>query len=105
MCTGSRAETDDAQFDEPHELRFGREDGFEPAEQESVELGGALLVEPVAGALPGDHAVMGALQQVALGLLDDHVRHCVLDAVRHDSAEGEQKLAELNEAMRRALRV
>ena len=50
-------------------------------------------------------AVNRALQEVALGLLDDHVRHCVLDAARHDSAEGEKKLAELAEAMRRALRL
>jgi DNA-binding FrmR family transcriptional regulator len=50
-------------------------------------------------------AVNRALQEVAVGLLDDHVRHCVLDAARHDAAEGEQKLAELAEAMRRALRL
>jgi DNA-binding FrmR family transcriptional regulator len=50
-------------------------------------------------------AVNRALQEVALGLLDDHVRHCVLDAARHDPADAEQKLAELAEAMRRALRL
>jgi CsoR family transcriptional regulator, copper-sensing transcriptional repressor len=48
-------------------------------------------------------AVTRALQEVALGLLDDHVRHCVLDAARSDPADGEQKLAELNETLRRAL--
>jgi DNA-binding FrmR family transcriptional regulator len=50
-------------------------------------------------------AVTRALQEVALGLLDDHVRHCVLDAARDGSADGEEKLAELAGAMRRALRL
>jgi DNA-binding FrmR family transcriptional regulator len=50
-------------------------------------------------------AVTRALQEVALGLLDDHVRHCVLDAARNGSADGEEKLVELAEAMRRALRL
>jgi DNA-binding FrmR family transcriptional regulator len=42
-------------------------------------------------------AVNRALQEVALGLLDDHVRHCVLDAARDGSAGVEQKFAELTE--------
>jgi len=50
-------------------------------------------------------AVTRALQEVALGLLDDHMRHCVLDAARTGSDEGEQKLSELSAAMRRALRL
>jgi DNA-binding FrmR family transcriptional regulator len=50
-------------------------------------------------------AATRALQEVALGLLDDHVRHCVVDAARSGHEEGEQKLAELTEAMRRALRL
>jgi CsoR family transcriptional regulator, copper-sensing transcriptional repressor len=50
-------------------------------------------------------AVTRALQEVALGLLDDHVRHCVLDAVRDGPDVGEQKLTELTDAMRRALRL
>ncbi len=50
-------------------------------------------------------AVNRALQEVALGLLDDHTRHCVVDAARNGSADGEQKLTELSEAMRRALRL
>src|SRR6266571_3781117 len=41
------------------------------------------------------NAVTAALQQVALGLLDDHMRHCVLNAARSGPADGEQKLAEL----------
>jgi CsoR family transcriptional regulator, copper-sensing transcriptional repressor len=50
-------------------------------------------------------AVTRALQEVAVGLLDDHVRHCVVDAARTGADGGEQKLAELAEAMRRALRL
>jgi len=50
-------------------------------------------------------AVNRALQEVALGLLDDHVRHCVLDAARTDPADGEAKMAELSTAIRRAMRL
>ncbi|KOU59451.1 hypothetical protein ADK57_33340 [Streptomyces sp. MMG1533] len=50
-------------------------------------------------------AVTHALHEVALGLLDDHIRHCVLDAVRTDEAEGDAKLDELTLALRRTLRL
>ena len=50
-------------------------------------------------------AVTRALQEVALGLLDDHARHCVLDAARSDPEEAETKLAELALAMRRLTRM
>ncbi|MCZ4508748.1 metal-sensitive transcriptional regulator [Streptomyces sp. ActVer] len=50
-------------------------------------------------------AVTRALQEVALGLLDDHVRHCVTDAARSDPAAGEGKLGELALALRRTLRL
>jgi DNA-binding FrmR family transcriptional regulator len=50
-------------------------------------------------------AVTRALQEVALGLLDDHVRHCVTDAARSDPAAGEARLDELALALRRTLRV
>ncbi|NUT37104.1 MAG: metal-sensitive transcriptional regulator [Hamadaea sp.] len=50
-------------------------------------------------------AVTRALQEVALGLLDDHVRHCVLDAARTGPGEADAKLAELSAAMRRAMRL
>ena len=50
-------------------------------------------------------AATRALQEVALSLLDDHVRHCVTDAVRSDPAEGDQRLAELAPVLRRALRL
>ncbi|CAL9677885.1 Copper-sensing transcriptional repressor RicR (plasmid) [Streptomyces sp. enrichment culture] len=50
-------------------------------------------------------AVTRALQEVAVGLLDDHIRHCVHDAVRTDDAVGEAKLEELALALRRTLRL
>ncbi|MFF4576580.1 metal-sensitive transcriptional regulator [Streptomyces sp. NPDC001410] len=50
-------------------------------------------------------AVTRALQEVALGLLDDHARHCVLDAARSDPEHAETKLSELSLAMRRLTRM
>jgi CsoR family transcriptional regulator, copper-sensing transcriptional repressor len=50
-------------------------------------------------------AVNRALEQVALSLLDEHTQHCVLGAARSDPASAEEKLTELNAALRRALRV
>ena len=50
-------------------------------------------------------AITRALQEVALGLLDDHVRHCVLDAASTDPITGAAKFDELNVALRRALRL
>src|SRR6266536_6470955 len=49
-------------------------------------------------------AATKALQQVALGLLDDHMRHCVLDAARADHAAGDAKLDEVTVALHRILR-
>ena len=53
-------------------------------------------------------AITRALQEVALGLLDDHLRHCVLDAARTDPADPAAAAAtfdELTVALRRALRL
>jgi CsoR family transcriptional regulator, copper-sensing transcriptional repressor len=50
-------------------------------------------------------AITHALQEVALGLLDDHVRHCVAAAVGASPAEGEEKFTELTSALRRTLRL
>src|SRR5450755_360169 len=49
-------------------------------------------------------AITRALQEVALGLLDDHMLHCVTSAARSDPADGEEKVAELGVAFRRLLR-
>jgi DNA-binding FrmR family transcriptional regulator len=50
-------------------------------------------------------AVTRALQQVGLNLLEDHLRHCVVDAARSDPAEGAAKLDELRLTLERALRL
>jgi DNA-binding FrmR family transcriptional regulator len=49
-------------------------------------------------------SVSKALQGVGLGLLDEHLRHCVADAVRADGAEGEEKVHEAVQAVERLLR-
>ena len=49
-------------------------------------------------------AMTKALQAVALGLLEEHVEHCVADAVRSGGPEAEAKLREANEAIARLVR-
>ena len=49
-------------------------------------------------------AATKALENVALSLLDQHLRHCVTDAVHADSSEGEEKLAEAAAAIARLVR-
>jgi DNA-binding FrmR family transcriptional regulator len=49
-------------------------------------------------------AMTKALQAVALGLLDEHIEHCVADAVRTGGAEAEAKLREANDAIARLVR-
>lgn len=50
-------------------------------------------------------AISRALQEVALGLLDDHVRHCLLDAAHAGPGEADEKLSELSSTFRRTLRL
>ncbi|MGI8458283.1 MAG: metal-sensitive transcriptional regulator [Propionibacteriaceae bacterium] len=49
-------------------------------------------------------AMTKALQAVSLGLLDDHLRHCVVEAAQAGGAESEQKLAEASAAIGRLVR-
>jgi len=49
-------------------------------------------------------AVNSALQSVALGLLDEHLNHCVSHAVAEGGAEAEGKLAEASAAIARLVR-
>jgi DNA-binding FrmR family transcriptional regulator len=49
-------------------------------------------------------AITKGLQRVAVGLLDDHLRHCVADAVAAGGAEAEQKLSEATAAVDRLLK-
>jgi DNA-binding FrmR family transcriptional regulator len=49
-------------------------------------------------------AVSKALQSVAVGLLDEHLHHCVAEAVTAGGPEAEEKLAEATTAVQRLLR-
>ena len=50
-------------------------------------------------------AVTKALQAVSLGLLEDHVSHCVVDAARAgDDGEAEAKVREAADAIARLVR-
>jgi CsoR family transcriptional regulator, copper-sensing transcriptional repressor len=49
-------------------------------------------------------AMTKALQSVALGLLDEHMAHCVVDAVREGGHESELKLKEASDAIARLVR-
>lgn len=49
-------------------------------------------------------ALTSALQVVAVGLLDDHLKHCVLDAALVGGAEAEAKLQEATAAITRLVR-
>jgi len=49
-------------------------------------------------------AATRALEQVALGMLDDHLRHCVAEAVAKGGADAEQKLTEATAAIARLVK-
>lgn len=49
-------------------------------------------------------ALTSALENVALGLLDDHLAHCVLNAAKEGGPEAEQKLKEASAAISRLVR-
>src|SRR3954465_14478728 len=49
-------------------------------------------------------AMTKALQSVALGLLDDHLAHCVVDAARAGGPEAQEKVKEASEAIARLVR-
>jgi DNA-binding FrmR family transcriptional regulator len=50
-------------------------------------------------------SVNAALKKVALGLVDQHLRHCVLDAVDADPVDGELRLTEATVAVERLLQL
>jgi DNA-binding FrmR family transcriptional regulator len=49
-------------------------------------------------------AVTKALQAVALGLLDEHMAHCLADAVAQGGDEADAKLKEASDAIARLVR-
>ncbi len=44
------------------------------------------------------------LQSVAVGMFDDHLRHCVAEAVEKGGPDADQKLSEATAAVQRLLR-
>ncbi len=49
-------------------------------------------------------AVTKAIQAVSIGLVEDHLRHCVLEAARASEAEGAAKVQEAATAIARLVR-
>ncbi|PFG20872.1 metal-sensitive transcriptional regulator [Serinibacter salmoneus] len=49
-------------------------------------------------------AVTKALQAVSLGLMEDHLSHCVVDAARTSPEAGEEKVREAADAIARLVR-
>ncbi|MEV7431903.1 MULTISPECIES: metal-sensitive transcriptional regulator [unclassified Nocardioides] len=49
-------------------------------------------------------AMTKALQAVSLGLLDEHLHHCVVDAARAGDAEGREKVDEAMAAIARLVK-
>ena len=49
-------------------------------------------------------AITKALQSVSVGLFDDHLRHCVADAVAAGGVEADRKLTEATAAVQRLLK-
>ena len=49
-------------------------------------------------------SVTKALQKVGLGLLDEHVRHCVMEAAEAGRDSGDEKVHEAVDAVARLLR-
>jgi DNA-binding FrmR family transcriptional regulator len=49
-------------------------------------------------------ALTSALERVAIGLLDHHLKHCVADAARLGGPEGDAKIEEASKAIARLVR-
>ena len=49
-------------------------------------------------------AVTKALQAVSIGLVEDHLAHCVVDAARKSPEEGAAKVKEASDAIARLVR-
>lgn len=49
-------------------------------------------------------AMTKALEAVGLGLLDDHLKHCVLDAAKAGGDEADAKMKEASDAIKRMVR-
>ena len=77
-------------------LTTDRISAFDVVMAETIPMKGAVLTQI--------SAVNSALQSVALGLLDEHLNHCVTQAVADGGEEADQKLAEASAAIARLVR-
>ena len=49
-------------------------------------------------------AIQSALDAVAIGLLEDHMNHCVIDAAKKSDEDGRKKVAEATRAIARLVK-
>ncbi|MCZ7537199.1 MAG: metal-sensitive transcriptional regulator [Acidimicrobiia bacterium] len=49
-------------------------------------------------------AATRALQSVAVGMLDDHLRHCVVDAAARGGDEADERISEATSAIERLIK-
>ncbi|WKD58759.1 metal-sensitive transcriptional regulator [Corynebacterium caspium] len=49
-------------------------------------------------------AATSALQNLAIALMEDHLHHCVANAVRDDTTEGDEKITEAMKAIQRMMK-
>ena len=49
-------------------------------------------------------ALTSALEGVAIGLLDEHLRHCVIDAAREGGPDADRKMKEASDAVARLVK-
>ncbi len=49
-------------------------------------------------------ALTSALEGVAIGLLDEHLKHCVVDAAKEGGPEADQKIKEASDAIARLVK-
>ena len=49
-------------------------------------------------------ALTSALENVALGLLNDHLKHCVVDAAKAGGPQAEEKIKEASDAIARLVK-
>jgi DNA-binding FrmR family transcriptional regulator len=49
-------------------------------------------------------ALTSALEGVAIGLLDEHLKHCVVDAAKEGGPEADEKIREASDAIARLVK-
>ena len=84
---------------DPHLLRLRRIEGQVRGVQRMVEQDTYCI-----DVLTQISAATKALEAVALGLLDEHLRHCVTHAIQEGGAAAEDKLTEASAAIARLVR-